>query len=1269
MKKSKLKFLFAFIALALVATVGALTLRPATVSTTTSDVKTTLSGGEITPADDPTDTPTEATLVYLFNSGYSTSVSPLGGAFNPAYSYALQDTASGTYSKVYALNYESTAVNREGVNVGGTLSSANADNVGLGLAFGLNSLSSSAASDQENLDATTKARSFATQMYIWIANNGYLGTSTETAIVNANLTGSALSTYNYIKNSVNQVSANPSYTYSTQAQANANAIEMNWNAQNSRYEYTVTDTNGLDTMSLVNLIIQTNSGIQYSKNGNSVVFYTNEQVGSKDNPASVTVYKTINSGRYIPETATTKENGQTLVYLSSRQKGMTASYVSFYTNALRINMTKSLGTANGNGNTRTGDVKVQNAVYGIYSDSSCSNLVQEIVTGADGVATSNPLEFRDYYVKEITAPEGSDIDTNVYTASASAATTNSNGQKVINLTSTNQVIYGGFRMIVSTSDLSGNTTKEPSVGSKLKLTLDSNPSEYYETTVDEHGYADFTNIPYGHYTCTETQKSREDLDSMDPMSIFINSKQTYIYSKIVNDEVTQRYVRIEKRDVETGKLIPVANTEFEVKDSSGNPVVQWVIYPEEQTLTTYKTDDEGYLVMPEKLPYGTYTVSELNAPTGYYNESLTEGKVSATFTISEEEVAKDTEKVVVVNDIAQKANLNLTVRGEILTGTYDQESNGYEIKAPAYGSAPIAGAVYKVTAKEDITTADGTVRMKQGDSVTLTTDANGAATTKLYLGNYTIEAVSVPEGYVLNTTPEDVTLTYRGQKVKEFTQPVTKSLIKQDYKVNLTKEFQGSNYFTKYMIDNNVTSSGNFSDVYVGIYAAEDIKDVNGQTKIAKDTLVDVVRFNDDGTANVNVSLPSGKFYAKELYTDENYELSTDKYEINAVPQNATEQLFTIDVEKIVNVLKNENVVDVTKLEGDTEDDDASSWHKQLSAMSLMAKVAGALEGGISKSSEPKYLAGAKYGVYYISGYEKDANGYYDYDKPIFEPLYEKVNGEYAEVVRTTDENGKFKIAAVPYYSLTSDGERTIDRLYLKEIEAPKYYDANDKYIPVDFDDTVKLHDVRTLVDVTTTIKDEEGTLVKDATVTLVDTEDENVTYTAVTDENGVAKFAGIRAGKYTRTVSDYDEKYVTIDPVEVEYTEDTEVEIDPEIIKGNILVYKTDSETGLPLAGCSFKITDENGETVAEGQSDEEGHFLAQNLKYGVYYVEETAAPENYEKDDTVYEVTIKVNGETLEVDFANVPTGDIAVGMFAAIAAISVVAIYVTTKKLRKN
>ncbi len=66
---------------------------------------------------------------------------------------------------------------------------------------------------------------------------------------------------------------------------------------------------------------------------------------------------------------------------------------------------------------------LENAVYGIYSDSACKNKVGEIETDSNGTGLSDALNIGKYYLKEITASEGYKVDVTVYSGTVSEAKT------------------------------------------------------------------------------------------------------------------------------------------------------------------------------------------------------------------------------------------------------------------------------------------------------------------------------------------------------------------------------------------------------------------------------------------------------------------------------------------------------------------------------------------------------------------------------------------------------------------------------------------------------------------------------------------------------------------------------------------------------------------------------------------------------------------------------------------------------------------------------
>ena len=1241
MKISRLKYVFAFLLVVTLSVVSVPSVKATGFKITEMDVSNVLEAVKATIDDgDEPDAPVAANTITVFSSPYTI------GEFNPVHFYSIKNTASGIFTKVYALTYQQNSTTKDSVIYSGV---GSGDDVGLALAFGLGSLSSAQAGDQANLSENAKARSIATQAYIWATSAG--------VNTRASLSGAALNAYDDIAAKVVKAKQIPSYTYGTANEAKANPQEMAWNETAGRYEITLTDGNGLDTTELINVIVATHPNIHYTKNGNSVTFYTTDQIGTAENPETIAVYRSINNGVYREGYATNEVTGQRYVYLSGSPVGYenNVSYVSFYTNALRVKVAKTLVSDPGK-TPNKGDAVVEGAVYGVFADQACTNKVAELVTGSDGTAITNPLEYKNYYVKEITQAEGCKIDTTVYTANVSNATT-VNGQKVITINSQERIIYGGMRLIVSISDLSGNTTKTPSVGSTIELVLDSDPSQKYTTTVDANGYAEIKDVPYGHYTCYETTRpnvpSGNVQDLMDPMDIFIDREETFVYSKLVNTQVAQRYVKMEIKDKETNKLITGSPAEFKIYDLQNNTyVVQTVTYSTDPSVvtpyqtSTFKTDNRGYVVTAEMLPAGEYRLEEVTAPNGYYNQyAATNTSINFSVTPNSTENYEHEDVIVTVFNVPQVHKVDVYTAGDVVSGVNTVTEVGQNAKNPAYTAKAIPGARYEITATEDVYTDDGTLRWKAGVVETYTTDSTGMFTLKLYAGKYQITQVAVPEGYVLDNTPKTFEYTYQGQLIETVNEPrMNYSLVRQSYDVTFTKSFGDAYFYRQTEVEEPVVDTSLFNDVTFGIYAKSDITNVLGETYIHAGDLVNAIKVGADGVAHVTADLPMGQFYAKELTTNENYELNTMELAINCVPANNTELSFDVKAGEVVN-----NPLKVTKVKL-VKVEDLTELNSRLEE--LADKVAAATQGNDSNTKTVALLEGATYKVFY-----KAEGSYY--------PLLEKVDGKLVEVVRTTDENGEIVIEGLPF------GDYAV-----QETEAPRYYDLDDAKYPFTVSATAQefngtLVDERTLVNVNITVVDEDGNTVEGATVALIDTETDNV-YEVETDEDGLAAFEDVRAGRYVRAVKNLDEYYVDPEDSELYLEEDNDLveKVEVRFVVGNIVVYKTDDETGKPVPGCTFQVLDyETGEVIEEKVTDENGYARFENYRYGKYLVQESEAAKDYEKSDKVMEVTIAEDGVDVLVSFTNVYTADIAVALYAVIALVSVYAIVKAAKRMKRD
>lgn len=357
------------------------------------------------------------------------------------------------------------------------------------------------------------------------------------------------------------------------------------------------------------------------------------------------------------------------------------------------------------------------------------------------------------------------------------------------------------------------------------------------------------------------------------------------YKFLINNSNFESYLKVVKLDAETGKQIAYEGAGFEIYDSNNHRISMQFTYPEVTEIHTFYTNSEGYLITPEKLPYGDYTLKEVQAPYGYVLDFT-----PIPFSITQENSSTDTGVTVVkvkAKDMSQKGVIEITKTGEIFKSVIENEG----IYTPIYENSNLANAVFEIYAAEDITTLDGTTRCYKGEKIDeITTDKNGIAKSKqLYLGKYTVIEKTAPDTFVNANEQYDVELTYAGQNVTVTSTAFSVFNDRQKVSVSLLKELSKDERFKLGMNDEILS-------VQFGIYADEDITAAD-ETVIPKDALITYGNCDENGNLTFNCDLPIGfKWYAKEIATDSHYILSDTRYTFDTEYKGQNVETIKIDL-------------------------------------------------------------------------------------------------------------------------------------------------------------------------------------------------------------------------------------------------------------------------------------------------------------------------------------------------------------------------------------
>ena len=458
---------------------------------------------------------------------------------------------------------------------------------------------------------------------------------------------------------------------------------------------------------------------------------------------------------------------------------------------------------------------------------------------------------------------------------------------------TEKVVKGRIAIIKHTND--GSTQIDtPETGAEFQIFLkfagsyeNAKDSERDTLVCDESGFAQSKEVPYGIYTVHQTKgwDGREHIADFD---VYI-SENGKIYQYLINNAEFASYIKIVKTDAETGKIIPYSGVGFQIYDPDCNLITMKYTYPEVTEIDTFYTNEDGYLITPESLPYGKgYSVVEVQAPYGYILDST-----PVYFEITAENTSEENGVTIVKTEkknTPQKGTITVEKTGEIFSNV---TSSGEKeiVYQPEYSLNCMSGAVFEIYADEDITTPDGTVRVKEDTLVdTVITGTNGKATSnEFYLGKYRVVEKTAPYGFVLNKTVNHIELTYSGQNEKVTSTSTSFTNDRQKVIIDLTKILEQNEKF-------NIGSNDEILNVSFGLYADEDLKASNG-TVIPENGLLEIITCNEKGKATFTTDLPIGSYYVKEISTDNHYILSDKKYPVafESAGQNSATVHITVN--------------------------------------------------------------------------------------------------------------------------------------------------------------------------------------------------------------------------------------------------------------------------------------------------------------------------------------------------------------------------------------
>ena len=906
------------------------------------------------------------------------------------------------------------------------------------------------------------------------------------------------------------------------------------------------------------------------------------------------------------------------------------------------------------------NAKLSGAVFGLYSDADCKNLITKLpATDANGEASAQIVKTQDtVYLKEITAPSGYRINATAYNVKLEVSKTTTvtvpDEEQLGQLT-----VYKEGEVLTGADVTENGTTfryeKRRQKGAVYNVYAGADITTAYGTkvyskgdlvkenlTTDSNGAVILKNLHLGTYVVKEVQAPSGFYNAGEEKTVKLayagqNVEVVFSETTFTNDRQKAEVI-VTKQDKDTEN--PLNGGVFGIYAASDITNVDGTVVVKKGTLIEKATTGtDGKAKFSADLPLGfSYEVKEEQAPTGYVRNTEDVYQFAFSYT----------------NDKEAKVTFNHTFKNERVTAKISlQKLDAETKKAVPQGDATLEKAVYGLYARENIVHPDGAtgVMYKAGDQVaTLTTDENGQASVSgLYLGSYYVKEITPPTGYLADENEYDLSCDYEGDMTAEVKRECTslEQVMKQPFQI-IKAANNGKT-------DADLLKGAGFSAYLVsslkvkedGSYDFDSAKPVvigdNGATEI----------FTDEKGYACSIAIPYGTYVVRETTTPHNY-TPVDDFTVSITENNPnTPQTWRVllddEFEAKLKIIKKDDETKKAVLQKNTEfkiyNMDTGKYVEQVTTYPTTVKHKSYFTDEDGYLILPQNL---KIGHYRI----EEVNAPYGYT----------LNENYYEV--DVDSNTAYQmdgtsgdvIIEVSYENHPVKGELNI----VKKGEVLDGFKDDFTYQSENLEGAV--FEVYAAEDIYTADfqKDDNGNRILEyAAGTLVGT--------VTTDKDGKAQIGDLPLGTYKvveKTAPDgfvLNEEAQTVtfsykdqDTAVIEQT----AAFDNDRQKVEVSVVKKDAETDAVVAGAEFGLyakedilANENvlvkaDTLLGKAVTDEDGKAVFDlDLPFGKYYIRELAAPAGYVSSDETLDVTAAYQGQDVKViklasEFKNQPT-----------------------------